>query len=137
MFILTRISGFGSCDIQNTISKKVSSSFSNADWENAWLFENFNQVVRHKFTIGCPGRILVGYPFNEHFNTNTVFLCPPRILKATPVELPSAYHQVPNSPNVFVQIFLTAPLRRFPPLRSFYWTPFHWVVTSPLLPFSN
>ena len=78
MFILERVGGFRSRDLQHTLRKKLSPSFSDADRKNTRLFFDCDEAARHKLKIGFPGRIIIGYPFNEHFNTNMNFLCPPQ-----------------------------------------------------------
>ena len=73
MAILTRVGGFGSRDLHHTLSEIASQSFSESDRLNARLFVKLNQAAIHILSIGCTGRIIIGYPVNENFNTNTKF----------------------------------------------------------------
>ena len=88
----------------STYISKRSLQFSLMPTGKASLFVKRNQVVIHKCMIGCPGWIIIGYPLNEYFNTNTKFFLPFPYFKSTPpVELPSQYHWGSNSPKVFVR----------------------------------
>ena len=73
LLCLTHVGDFWSHDLHHILSKKASQSFSNAYQTNAKLFFKRDQADRYKFILGCPGRILIGYPFKESSNTNTIF----------------------------------------------------------------
>ena len=70
LLILTCTGGFRSCDPQHTIRKKVFPIFSYSDRTNARMFVNRDQAARHKYTIGRPGCVLIGYTINKSFNTS-------------------------------------------------------------------
>ena len=48
MVILTRHSGFSSCDPYNNLSKKWSPCFPNSDWANSRLFVKRNETACYK-----------------------------------------------------------------------------------------
>ena len=110
MVVLTRVVSFGYCELQHTLIKNDSPSFSNSDRTNSRLFVKHDHVARHKFTIGCSEDILIGYPVYKNFKTNTIFLLsslnfkihPCRDSKSVPpeAELPNFSVQpiVPHSP---------------------------------------
>ena len=78
MFILERVGGFRSRDLQHTLRKSRFQVSPTPTGRTQGCFFDCDEAARHKFKIGFPGRIIIGYPVNENFNTNMIFLCPPQ-----------------------------------------------------------
>ena len=106
LVILTRVGGFGSCDLQHTLIKNTS-PISPTLTRQTSDFSNHNHSARHKCTMGFPGRGLIGQPVNKEFNTNMKFFLFPSNFKSHPCSASKYVRPGPKLPEIFRSTYST------------------------------